>query len=521
MGNRPPAAAGRGAATGEAATGAWRVGDELELEIGPAAHGGHCVARAAGEDGRSLVVFVRYALPGERAVVRLTEVSHGTFLRGDAVRILRAAPGRITPPCSHFGPGRCGGCDFQMAALPLQRELKAAVVREQLARLAGIDVPVVVRPLPADADTAEPAGAGVQPTPAGVEPAADVAGAGPGFGWRTRVRWAVDRDGAVGPRQLRRHAPVPIDGERPCLIAAPAISPVAPQRAGELLAAARAGHSDARGPGGSGGPDRGIGSGRRSARESRRRGRAAASRGRGGRRAELPELTLVARPDGAVLSASDPGDRELLVTESVAGREFRVAADGFWQVHPEAAATLTAAVSGAVTQVSALLTTGATAWDLYGGVGVFAPVLAAAVGPDGAVVSVEGDRAASALAAENLADLPQVRCETSSVEAFVRAYPSPPPTPGGAAGSTPGGAGAPAIVVLDPPRSGAGRQVCSTLAAVRPELIVYVACDPAALARDTKTLLDNGYRLTKLEAFDCFPQTHHVECVASYVPADR
>ncbi|NNG37580.1 hypothetical protein HKD39_18120 [Nakamurella sp. DB0629] len=226
----------------------------------------------------------------------------------------------------------------------------------------------------------------------------------------------------------------------------------------------------------------------------------------------------------------------LVVTETVAGREFRVAADGFWQVHPDAAGTLTAAVTAALDTARV---SGGTGWDLYGGVGVFAPALAAAVGRTGTVVSVEGDRTASALAVENLADLPQVRCETSSVETFVRQHESDTVRQHQSdtvrehqsdtvrqhqsdtvrQHGSDGGAGDPAVVVLDPPRSGAGQQVCTALAALRPRLIVYVACDPAALARDTKTLLDNGFRLTDLKAFDCFPQTHHVECVASFRPA--
>ena len=81
------------------------VGDEIELDIGAVAHGGCCVARASGR-----VVFVRYALPGERALVRITEVRSGSFCRGDAVDILRADPRRVPAPCAHFGPGGCGGC---------------------------------------------------------------------------------------------------------------------------------------------------------------------------------------------------------------------------------------------------------------------------------------------------------------------------------------------------------------------------------------------------------------------------
>jgi tRNA/tmRNA/rRNA uracil-C5-methylase (TrmA/RlmC/RlmD family) len=70
------------------------------------------------------------------------------------------------------------------------------------------------------------------------------------------------------------------------------------------------------------------------------------------------------------------------------------------------------------------------------------------------------------------------------------------------------------VVVLDPPRTGAGRKVVEGITALRPERIVYVACDPAALARDIALLGDAGYGLADLQAFDLFPMTHHVECVA-------
>ena len=75
-------------------------------------------------------------------------------------------------------------------------------------------------------------------------------------------------------------------------------------------------------------------------------------------------------------------------------------------------------------------------------------------------------------------------------------------------------------VVLDPPRTGAGPALCAAMAACAPAVIVYVACDPAALGRDTAALAAAGYRLTTLRAFDAFPQTHHVECVARFVRVD-
>lgn len=157
------------------------------------AHGGFCVAR---HEGRA--IFVRHALPGEMVRVRVSEGgAEDTFWRADAIEVLTPSPDRVEPPCPYAGPGRCGGCDWQHVAVPAQRELKAAVVAEQLRRLAGIERDVVVEAV-----------AGV---PAG-EPA--------GLGWRTRVTYAVDEQGRAGLRPHRSHEVIPVEF---CLIAHPGV----------------------------------------------------------------------------------------------------------------------------------------------------------------------------------------------------------------------------------------------------------------------------------------------------------
>ena len=161
----------------------------LELEVGAIAAGGGCVARAP--DGK--VVFVRHALPGERVRARLTARTT-SYLRADAVEVLVSSPDRVTPPCPHAGPGRCGGCDFQHVELGAQRRLKAFLIAEQLARLAGLERPVEVEPVPGDGD---------------------------GLHWRSRVRLAVDRGGAVGFRRHRSHQLEIVDD---CPIARAAVS---------------------------------------------------------------------------------------------------------------------------------------------------------------------------------------------------------------------------------------------------------------------------------------------------------
>ena len=170
------------------------VGQRYDVEVGPVAHGGHCVARLPADlpgVGGS-VVFVRHALPGERVTVEVTEGSAGDrFLRADAVDVREPSPDRVVAPCPYAGPGRCGGCDFQHVALDAQRRLKGEVVAEQLRRLAALDQEVVVEPVPGDVD---------------------------GLGWRTRMRFATTPDGRLGLRAARSHRVVPVDR---CLIAAP------------------------------------------------------------------------------------------------------------------------------------------------------------------------------------------------------------------------------------------------------------------------------------------------------------
>ncbi|WP_422647322.1 class I SAM-dependent RNA methyltransferase [Actinoalloteichus caeruleus] len=189
-----------------------------------------------------------------------------------------------------------------------------------------------------------------------------------------------------------------------------------------------------------------------------------------------------------------------VAVQRAAGRDWRVHPHGFWQVHPAAADVLAEAV-GSWTRAPR----GGTAWDLYGGAGLFASVLAEQVGTGGAVVVVESAPRAVADGERELADLPQVSFVTGRVERVL------------ARGL---GGGAPDVVVLDPPRKGAGREVISQIGAARPARVVHVACDPAAFARDVGLLREQGYRLAELRAFDAFPMTHHVECVALFEQAD-
>jgi len=178
--------------------------------------------------------------------------------------------------------------------------------------------------------------------------------------------------------------------------------------------------------------------------------------------------------------------------ERAAGRDWRFDAHGFWQVHPAAADTFAGVVAD-----WARADAGALTWDLYAGTGLFAAVLAEQVGTDGQVVAVESSPHAVDDGSRALADLSQVHWRQGSVAKLIGRLD-----------------GLPQVVVLDPPRKGAGKAVVDAIAAREPERVVYVACDPAALARDVATFAEHGYELAGLRAFDAFPMTHHVECVA-------
>jgi tRNA/tmRNA/rRNA uracil-C5-methylase (TrmA/RlmC/RlmD family) len=216
----------------------------------------------------------------------------------------------------------------------------------------------------------------------------------------------------------------------------------------------------------------------------------------------------------SVLRRDGPSGRRLTplrgrayLTQRAAGRDWRVSAGAFWQVHPAAADALTAAVLTALRPRP-----GDAALDLYCGAGLFAGTLAPLVGPGGSVTGIEQDAAAVRDARHNLRPWPWARVHKGDVAAMLRRAGQPGP---GRAGTAP----AARLVVADPPRCGLAREVVDYLGATEHDAarFAYVSCDPATLARDIGLLLARGWALTDLRAFDAFPMTHHVECVATLV----
>ncbi len=204
------------------------------------------------------------------------------------------------------------------------------------------------------------------------------------------------------------------------------------------------------------------------------------------------ELQVIVSENGTTVLADDvvvQGQR--VVHESASGHRFEVEADGFWQVHPRAADILTAAVLEGLEPQD-----GESALDLYCGVGLFAAGLANA---GCSVLGIEGSRTAITHARRNV---PGARFIAGSVEAQLKSFPRRSN-----------------VVVLDPPRRGAGAAVAKAVAASEPRAIAYVACDPSALARDLAIFAAQGYTAESIRAFDLFPMTQHVECVAILRPA--
>jgi tRNA/tmRNA/rRNA uracil-C5-methylase (TrmA/RlmC/RlmD family) len=400
-------------------------GAVFELTVGPVAHGGHCVARVDGHGNRhGAVVFVRHGLPGERVKAVITE-EHTGYLRADAIEIIDASMHRVTPPCAYSG--RCGGCDFQHASPNYQRELKSAVLREQLVRLGGLDQAQVDR---------------LDPT---VRPVPTVPGEPDGLGWRTRVQYTVDSTGRAGLLAHRSHEVVPVER---CLIAHPKA------RGTDVLARTWPAHD---------------------------------------------AIEVVAGIDDVAVLGRSGTKREAAVVagptqvrQQAAGRQWSLSPTAFWQVHPAAADAL-------ATTVVRLLAPkpGDHIWDLYGGAGLFAAALAPHAGAAGRITVVEADPAAVAAARQNLCDLATVSVLQSDV-ARALANPSWRSVD---------------LVVADPPRTGAGTRVVGAIADRRPRAVAYVACDPAAFARDVRSFGQRGYALAHLRVYDIFPNTHHLECV--------
>lgn len=384
----------------------------LTVVTGAPANGGSCVAH---HEGR--VVFVRYALPGERVRVRVT-AERGSYWHAEVVEVIDPSRHRTESLCPIAGVDGAGCCDLAFAVPAAVRGIKAQVVANQLQRLGGHRWEGDAEPLGDDRPT----------------------------GWRTRVRLDVGPDRRPGFH--RYHSD----------------ELVTDLRCGQLPVGMLDGLGAAWSPG----------------------AQLHVALADTGQRHVVRTLRTGKRTIAKVLEGN------YHAVQRVNGRSWSVPVTAFWQAHRDAATVYSNLVVD-----WAQPGPGMTAWDLYGGAGVFAAVLGAAVGESGRVLTVDTVRAASGAARAALADLPQVQAVTDSVRCalagqHVRAE----------------------VAVLDPPRSGAGREVIGLLAAAEVSRIVHIGCEAASFARDIGLYRGHGYTVEKIKVFDAFPLTHHTECVA-------
>ena len=440
---------------------------ELILAVGSPAHGGHCVARPV-DDPAGRVVFVRHALPGETVRARLTEMTSRTW-RADAVEILQASPDRVESVWPEAGPAGVGGGELAHVALDAQRTWKRWVLADCMRRIGGQEVADAVASLPeASAAAAVP----VEPMPTDAAAQASTSArrrALAGTATRTRVSLTVTDDGEPGMHAFRSGTVLPLHR---LPLAVPAITEIGLLERSRWRAHYRPGM------------------------------RIEVVAPSGGEPVVLLDdriLTAQARSTGRrrvqeVVDASALGLGELT---------YSVHAEGFWQVHVDAPQVLVERVVRAALGEDLDRAAGSRVLELYSGAGLFTLPLAALVGTSGQVLSLEGNEQAVRDSRRTLHEHPAARLAAGRVSSrSVREL-----------GSSFTGA-RPDVVILDPPRQGAGREVIEAVAALGTERIVLVACDPAALARDLATLLRAGYELGSLSALDMFPHTHHFETIA-------
>ncbi|OTA26377.1 RNA methyltransferase [Alloscardovia macacae] len=423
---------------------------EADVTIERFADQGRCVTHI---DGR--VVFVRFALPGEKVRVRIDEPHNrkDRFWTAEVTKVYDASEYRVDPSWPLAGPlawgGGVGGADLTHVSLEGQLAWKKASIEDQLKRIGKMDSPdVPVLRVPEDEETG-------------------------GLNWRTRVEFIADEDGRVSMRRRESHERVQITD-----------MPLASKQA---LAVAEHVHLFER------------------TFEPNAHIRITAPEPRDG------QTDVLTSGNWSLLVNHELMDGHEYVRERVElpdekACEYSVLASGFWQMHRMAPQVLAADV---LTQLSerANVPDNGIVWDLYSGSGLFTMPVASRIVPNGRVLAIEGAEPAVESAIRN-AKRNNVQNVTEVAGDVLLTLRGLKKTEGLAHFARPD------AVVLDPPRAGAGRKVVERIAASRTASVVYVSCDPASLARDIAVFRELGYELSFIHAHDIYPMTHHVETVA-------
>ncbi|GAC48233.1 class I SAM-dependent RNA methyltransferase [Gordonia aichiensis] len=431
----------------------------VTVRVDRPANGGEAVGRL--DDGR--VMFVRGAIPGETVEARVVDTRSESFWRAEAVAVRDPSPHRVDAICPAAAHG-AGCCDLAFIEPGYARALKAQALEDVLVRVGHFTADRVHDWCADDTDPDAPPAIALRSL-------SDDA-----TGWRVRTRLAIDGEGRCG--QHRFHS-----GD--VVVGADCVQPVA-----GLLD----GLDERRFTPGAELAVVGDDAGRRHLTEiapaapphrrgRRDRGRSAAQRRR--RSVESRRATTVL--EGDAFAAHRVGDRV-----------WSIPVTGFWQAHRAAPTVYADTVAEFVSSTS--ISRSPTCWDLYGGAGILAGALVDTLNP-GRVHIVDSD-AAALVAAEEVfaAEGASVDTHRGEVAAVIESLPSPD------------------VVVLDPPRTGAGTRVIDRIVAASPEVVVHVGCDAARFARDLALFTERGYAVIRMRAFDAFPLTHHVEAIALLVP---
>lgn len=406
------------------------MNDIYEIQIGSPAFGGTSIGRLP--SGKA--VFVPYALEGEKVRVRILEEKPG-YCRAELLDVLESSPARIAPRCPHFGV--CGGCHYQHMDISDQQKIKEGIVRDQLQRVGGL-VDVRVDP--------------IQPSPLA-------------WNYRNNIQFHLTPEGKLGFQAPYSHDVVPI---RECHLPLPALNQLWPHLDLEPIPGVqrinlRSGVND----------DPLI------VFESQ-------SDVTPEFEVDFPVSAMFIGPNGpVVLAGSD------YLTMAVAGKEFHVSGNSFFQVNTEQAAAMVEHILSLVPFEAE-----STVADVYCGVGLFSAFIAPKVKH---LTGIELNPSACEDFSINLDSFDNVDLYQGPAEVVLPALEIKPD-----------------ILLFDPPRSGLEPRVLDAAARLAPAAIVYVSCDPVTLSRDAARLIKKGYHLEQVTPFDVFPQTYHIETISLF-----
>jgi 23S rRNA (uracil1939-C5)-methyltransferase len=438
------------------------------LSIEKLIYGGDGLARTpADADGRSMAVFVPFVLPGERVDVEIRQEKPG-FARGSVAQLIEGSPDRVEARCPYFQ--QCGGCHYQHIPYERQLEFKAEILRETLQRIAKIELKSEIR-----------------------------LHGSPPWNYRNRTRLQVRTvpEFALGYFRFGSHEFLPV---RECPISSPLINRVmarllelrglnCPAVVEEIELFADA-------------ADERLLAWAFCASEADTRGRDLLRWAEALER-ELPEISGMTffssrrRSSETRLEDDAPMDTKALAQSGATAiryrtktHEYQVSAGAFFQVNRYLIDELVSVVTGDAR--------GDLALDLYAGVGLFSAALAQNFHH---ILGVEASQTSHADFVQNVPA--NVKAVGARTEDYLKTYylRSRPVRK------------RPDLVVLDPPRTGAGKVVIRSLVELGAARIRYVSCDPATLARDIVPLLAAGYHIEETHLFDLFPETFHIESV--------